>query len=85
MICNAKNIRELGFLTFLVTLILDLGKSKLWKQFERKPQVEINKSSHLRCSIKKAVLKNFAIFVEKHLFWSLVILLKRDSSTGVFP
>ena len=28
-------------------------------------------NSHQRCSIKKALLKNFAIFTEKHLCWSL--------------
>ena len=32
-----------------------------------------DKSSHRRCSIKKAVLKNFGIFIEKHLCWSLFI------------
>ena len=31
---------------------------------------------------KKAVLKNLAIFPEKHLCWSLY--LKRDLNTGVF-
>ena len=54
----------------------------------------LQKSSHRRCSIKKAVLKNFAIFTEKHLCWSLFLiklqarspatLFKRDSNTGVF-
>ena len=39
---------------------------------------------------KKALLKNFTIFTEKHLRWSLfliklpVFLLKRNSNTGVF-
>ena len=43
---------------------------------------------------KKAILKNLAIFTEKHLCWSLfsiklqvfrpVTLLKIDSDTGVF-
>ena len=52
------------------------------------------RSSHRRCFIKKAVLKNFAIFTWKHLCWSLcliklhpftsVTLLKRNSNTGVF-
>ena len=37
--------------------------------------------SHWRCSIKKAVHKNFAIFTRKHLYWDL--FLKRDPSTGV--
>ena len=31
---------------------------------------------------KKAVLKDFANIIEKHLFWGPVTLLKRD--TGVF-
>ena len=30
-----------------------------------------SRSSHQRCSIEKAVLKNFAIFTRKHLCWSL--------------
>ena len=44
--------------------------------------------------IEKAVLKNFAIFTEKHLCWSLLLkdlrtsrlasFFKRDSNTGVF-
>ena len=29
------------------------------------------RSSHRRCSLKKAVLKDFAIFTGKHLCWSL--------------
>ena len=47
-----------------------------------------------RCSTKIGALKNFAIFIEKQLCWSLflitsqafrpVTLLKRDSNTGVF-
>ena len=30
------------------------------------------RSSHLRCFVKKAVLKNFSIFTGKHLCWSLM-------------
>ena len=51
------------------------------------------RSSHRRCFIKKAVLKNFAIFTWKHLCWSLCVIklqtfrsltfLKRDSNTDV--
>ena len=51
------------------------------------------RSSHQRCSVEKAVLKNFAIFTGKHLCCSLcliklqafrtAVLLKRDSNTGV--
>ena len=33
-----------------------------------------NKCRHLRCSVKKVVLKNFAIFTGKHLFWSLFLI-----------
>ena len=50
------------------------------------------RSRHQRYSIKKAVLKNFAILTGKHLCsslfplkaWRPTTLLKRDSSTGVF-
>ena len=52
-------------------------------------------NSHRRCSIKKTVLKNFAIFTRKHLRWSLfslklqafrpvTLLLKRDSNSVDF-
>ena len=33
-----------------------------------------SRSSHQRCSIEKAVLKNFAIFTGKHLRWSLFLI-----------
>ena len=54
--------------------------------FSRAPP---GRSSHWRCSMKRAALKNFAIFTGKHLCWSLFLmqpatLLKRDSDTGVF-
>ena len=35
---------------------------------------QTDKSSHRNCSIKKAVLKNFAISIEKHLIWSLFFI-----------
>ena len=34
----------------------------------------INRSSHRRCSIKKVLLKIFAIFTKKHLCWSLFLI-----------
>ena len=59
--------------------------SKFYKKF---------RSSHQRCSIKKFVLKKFAIFTGKHRCWSLfsiqlqdwrpTTLLKRGSNPGVF-
>ena len=52
------------------------------------------KSSHRRCSIRKAVLKNLAILIEKYLCLNLLLInlqaykpatiLQRDSNTGVF-
>ena len=54
----------------------------------------IYRSSHQRWSVKKAVLKNFAIFIGKHQCWSLFLirlqafrpatLSRKDSNTGVF-
>ena len=53
-----------------------------------------NRSSHQRCSVKKGVLRNFAKFTRKRLYWSLFLtklqasrfenILKTDSSTDVF-
>ena len=44
------------------------------------------KSSHRRRSIKKAVLKCFAIFTGKHLCWSLLVIkLQRLTPAQVFP
>ena len=40
----------------------------------------LNRSSHWRCSIEKAFLKNFAIFTEKHLCWSLFLIKFQVSS-----
>ena len=33
--------------------------------------VELCRSSHRKCSIKKAFLKSFAIFIGKSLYWSI--------------
>ena len=33
-----------------------------------------DRSSHQRCSVKKGVLKNFANFLGKHLYWSLFLI-----------
>ena len=55
---------------------------------------QTDKNSHRRCSIKKAVHKDFAIFTWEHQCWSLCLiklpvfrpanLLEIDSKTGVF-
>ena len=56
----------------------------LWKH-------ELNlRSGHWSCSAKKGVLRNFANFTGKHLYWSFFLLerpatlLKRDFNTYVF-
>ena len=53
-----------------------------------------SRSSHHRCSIEKAVLKDFAIFTGKHLCQIILLIdlrasrhanfLKRDSNADVF-
>ena len=53
-----------------------------------------SRSRHQRCSIEKAILKNFAIFTGKHLRWTLFFnrvaglktcnCIKRDSNKDVF-
>ena len=40
------------------------------------------RSSHQRCSIKKAVLKNCSIFTGKHLCWSLFLIKVQAYSNG---
>ena len=49
--------------------------------------------SHLRCSTKKAILKNFEIFTRKHLCWSFFLIklqnfrpvtLSKETPTQVF-
>ena len=36
--------------------------------------IAVIRNSHRRCSIKKAVLKHFAIFTGKHLCWNLLLI-----------
>ena len=36
--------------------------------------ISLSRRSHQRCSTKKIVLKNFAIFIGKHLCWSLFLI-----------
>ena len=46
-----------------------------------------HKNSHRKCSIKKVVLKNFAMFTKKHLCWSLfwVNVIKERLQQKSFP
>ena len=48
---------------------------------------QTDKSSHRRCYITKAVLKNFAIFTGKHLCWSLFFInfVKKSFQYKCFP
>ena len=47
------------------------------------------RSSHQSCSLKKAILKHFAIFTGKHLCWGLFLIRlqvfrpSKDSNTGI--
>ena len=80
-------------------------KKNVWSQQKTDNNFEANsadnfllihccRSNHRRCSNKKGVLKNFAVFTGKHLCWNLLLiklqafrpatLLKRDSNKGVF-
>ena len=47
----------------------------------RGPGPTFTPCGHQRCSIKKVVFKNLAIFTRKHLCWSLFLI---DSNTCVF-
>ena len=52
-----------------------------------KKKTSRNRSSHQRCSIKKAVLKTFAIFTGKYLCWSLILInfTKKGLQHRCFP
>ena len=59
---------------------------QLLKLYMSQTKISMNsRSSHQRCSIEKAVLRNFSIFSGKHLCWSLFLIqacnfIKRDSN-----
>ena len=73
-------------------------KEHLWKAFVATCTsfnvMTLHSSSHQRCSLKMAILKNSVLFTGKHLCWNLfliklqafrpVTLLKRSSSSGFF-
>ena len=48
-----------------------LTTERLYKFFSFRNSSTIFRSSHWRCSIKKAILKHFVIFAGKHLCWGL--------------
>ena len=67
---------------------------KKFKNFKKRSRLDSSPTQPTqKCRIsrsemfsKKGVLKIFAIFTGKHLYWCLFLttLLKRDSNTGVF-
>ena len=87
------SVSELNVLIGLINNMASQSGDKI-NHVLRKFVFTLFRSSHRRCFIKKAVLKNFAIFSWKHLCWSLILiklqgfssatLSKRDSNTGVF-
>ena len=48
-----------------------ITKKHLRHTMNHRDLVGLFRSSHRRCSVKKGVLKNFANFTGKHLYWSL--------------
>ena len=58
----------------LLSLNIMIYKSSLWLSRSR--------SSHQRCSIKIAVLKNLAKFTGKQPYWSLFLVKPWGSNTG---
>ena len=67
---------------------------KFWKLHISKQKKSLHsRTSHQRCSIEKAVLKNFSIFTGKHLCWSFFLIqlqawrpaiLLKETPTQVF-
>ena len=49
-----------------------MAKKSLRHTINEKDLLDLFRSSHERCSIRKGVLKNFANFTGKHLCWSLL-------------
>ena len=78
----SRMLKSLATLSSLISLLLSKQKNSFFKIYIANIRFEF-RSSHQRCSIKKAVLRYFAVFTGKHLCWSL-FLIKRDSNTGVF-
>ena len=74
--CFSSFILDFTFSLFLVFLVMEL----LEKIGDWDPLVVslvpcvTNRSSYLRCSVTKTVLKNFAKFTGKHLCWSLLLI-----------
>ena len=73
--------------TYNMTII-----QNFWTESRPKLNVPQSRRGRLQMFFKIGIFKNFAIFTGKHLCWSLflikafrpVILLKRDSNTGIF-
>ena len=60
-------------LSFLPLLLNSLPPTENWLDLSLLKAM-INRRSHRKFSMKKAVLKNFAIFPKKHLYWSLFFM-----------
>ena len=85
MFCFSHLITRVSYETVFMEMLWRLCVSLLWVK---------SRSSRRKSSIKRAILKSFAIFTEKQLCWSLflkkllafrpAILLKRDTNTDAF-
>ena len=64
MLLNKMRILGESNVSAFLLLVLIKGMRKWCK----------SRSSHRRCSANKVVLKNFAVFTRKHLYWNLFLI-----------
>ena len=79
---------------FYLHLLIGLISTNKYYRVAKNLVLVLNSEAASRDVLKRAVLKNFAIFTEKHLCWSLLLIklqgsraatfLKTDYNTGVF-
>ena len=79
---------------FYLHLLIGLISNNKYYRVAKNLVLVLNSEAASRDVLKRAVLKNFAIFTEKHLCWSLLLiklqgsraatLLKTDYNAGVF-
>ena len=58
----------------LASAFFYFGQVFVFCRFINKNVLETDKSSQQRCSVKRAILGNFAVFTGKHLCWSLFFI-----------
>ena len=75
--CFARNLGKIfknKFLEKHLRMSASLSDLLVWVKLKKTTEIVVKgRSSHRRCSMKKAFLKYFAMFTRKHLCWSLLI------------